>query len=79
VVYRVSNGFCHAAGPGFGSRFDIQLSQTLPFTAFGLNKWEALVDVRNLFHGAREMGALYDELLTISPPMRVLGGVRVRF
>jgi hypothetical protein len=63
-------------GPG---RFEVQLNQALPFLAFTNARWEALVAVRNMFYDATEGASVYDELLVVRPPTRVLGGVTVRF
>jgi hypothetical protein len=88
VLYRVSNAFARAASqlrdgeierPGLDSRFDVQVRQSLPFLDFSTARWEMLVAVRNFF---REMSAdqsVYDELLTIRPPKRIVGGVTVHF
>lgn len=88
VLYRVSNGFTQAdSTPARGvstravidSRYDVQLRQALPFMSFSTAKWEMLVAVRNFF---REPGAdqsVYDELLVVHPPTRVLGGLTLVF
>ena len=62
-----------------GSRFEVQVNQALPFLAFTNAKWEALVAVRNMFYGAGGATSLYDEILVVRPPTRVLGGVTVKF
>lgn len=61
------------------TRFDVQLSQGLPFIGtLTRADWELLVAVRNLFYEAAEAGTL-DELAVLSPPTRVMGGISVRF
>jgi hypothetical protein len=61
------------------SRFDVQVSQGLPFLGGLTNAdWEVLVAVRNLFYETGEGGTL-DELLVANAPTRVLGGISVRF
>jgi hypothetical protein len=61
------------------SRFDVQLSQGLPFLgSLTSADWEVLVAVRNLFYETGEGGTL-DELLVANAPTRVLGGISVRF
>jgi hypothetical protein len=61
------------------SRFDVQLSQGLPFLgALTRADWNFLLAVRNLFYETTE-GALIDELAVTNPPKRVLGGISVRF
>ena len=81
VVYRISSGFTRsdpASRPGFDSRFDVQVNQALPFGVAG-TKWEVLVGLRNLFHDPNEPSSVYDELLVVRPPKRVVGGFLVRF
>jgi hypothetical protein len=60
-------------------RFDLQLSQGLPFLG-GLTHadWDLLIAVRNLYYEAGE-GAMLDEVAVVNPPRRVLGGIAVRF
>lgn len=67
------------AAPGLNYRFDVQINQALPFMPFGSSRWEVLVGVRNLFRDPSQPGSLYDELLVVRPPTRVLGGVLVKF
>ncbi len=61
------------------SRFDVQVTQGLPFLA-SLTRadWELLFAFRNLFYEAAE-GAVLDEVAVANPPKRVLGGISVRF
>lgn len=60
-------------------RFDVQLSQRLPFLgAVTRADWNFLLAVRNLFYETSE-GALMDEVAVVNPPKRVLGGISVRF
>ena len=61
-----------------GPRFDVQINQALPFS-FARSRWEALVAVRNVFHDEFDSGSIYDELLVVRAPTRVLGGVTVKF
>jgi hypothetical protein len=80
VVYKVNDGFSSAdSRPAAGSRFDFQVNQALPFLNFSSAQWEMLVAVRTLFHDDPLDGSIYDELLVLRPPKRVLGGVTVRF
>lgn len=61
------------------SRFDVQVSQGLPFIgALTRADWELLVAVRNLFYEADGAGTL-DEVAVVAPPTRVIGGISVRF
>ena len=81
VVYRINTGFTRAGDvprPGLDSRFDVQVNQALPFGVAG-TKWEVLVGMRNLFRDATDPSSIYDELLVVRPPKRVVGGFLVRF
>jgi hypothetical protein len=61
------------------ARFDIQLTQGLPFLApLTRADWEVLVAVRNMFYEASQAGFL-DELAVQDPPTRVVGAISVKF
>ncbi len=83
AVYRLSTGFARGSleerVPGFDARFDVQISQRLPFLDFTAAEWELLVAVRNLFRDTVEGMSVYDELLVVRPPKRIVGGLIVRF
>ncbi len=83
VFYRLNSAFAlaesEAATPGFDSRFDVRVHQGLPFLAFTNVDWELLFAVRNLFHEPLGNASAYDELLTVRPPKRIVGGLMVRF
>ena len=80
VMYRVSNAFADTlTEPSAAARFDVQVNQALPFLNFGSAQWEMLVAVRNVFREDLFEGSVYDELLVVRPPKRILGGVTVRF
>ena len=66
-----------SAGPA--ARFDVRVTQSLPFLDFTNAQWEMLVGVRNLFRETAADGSVYDELLVLRPPKRVVGGLTVRF
>jgi hypothetical protein len=76
---RLDPGVEEETAPRQNSRFDVQLSQGLPFIG-GLTRadWEVLVAVRNMFYEPGE-GALVDEMVVLRPPTRVLGGISIRF
>jgi hypothetical protein len=82
LLYKVNTAFSrartHLTDAGTDGRFDIQLNQALPFE-LGSTKWEVLVGVRNLFRDPNEPASIYDELLVVRPPKRVVGGFLVRF
>lgn len=81
AVYKINSRFADAgaAAAGMGRRFDVQLNQSLPFLNFSGAQWEMLVAVRSLFHDERLDASIYDELLVVRSPKRVVGGVTVRF
>lgn len=61
------------------TRFDVQLSQGLPFLGSVTRAdWDLLFAVRNLFYDGSDEGTL-DEIAVANPPNRVLGGISVRF
>ena len=81
VLYRVNSAFSRAGAPdrpGIDARFDVQVNQALPFGVAG-TKWEVLVGLRNMFRDANDPASIYDELLVVRPPKRVIGGFLVRF
>jgi hypothetical protein len=86
VLYRVSNAFARSAPgviqgdrPALDSRFDVQIRQSLPFMDFSTAKWEMLVAVRNFFRDTAPDQSIYDELLVVRPPTRVIGGLTLKF
>jgi outer membrane receptor protein involved in Fe transport len=82
VLYKLNSSYARAAGRGFDAgvdgRFDVQVNQALPFGVAG-TKWEVLLGVRNLFRDPADPASIYDELLVVRPPKRVVGGFLVRF
>ena len=82
VLYKLNDAFAAADSvdpPGFGARFDIKVTQALPFMNFRASQWEMLVGVRNLFHESLANASIYDELLVVRPPKRLVGGFTVKF
>ncbi|MBP1633593.1 MAG: Outer rane receptor for ferrienterochelin and colicin [Acidobacteria bacterium] len=83
LAYRLNSGFARVQGdavePGFDSRFDLQVVQRLPFLDFTSARWQALVALRNTFRDPQPDSSVYDELLVLRPPKRVVGGLLVRF
>ena len=81
VLYKLNNAFVagDAVRPGFDARFDLQINQALPFMNFRTSQWEMLVGVRNLFHESLANASVYDELLVVRPPKRIVGGLTVKF
>ncbi len=85
VLYKLNSAYARrslmqsdAAPGGLDGRFDVQVNQALPF-GLGSTKWEVLVGVRNLFRDPNDPASIYDELLVVRPPKRVVGGFLVRF
>jgi hypothetical protein len=82
VFYKINTGYARSdtslTRPGLDARFDVQINQALPF-GFARSKWEALVAVKNVFHDEFDSGSIYDELMVVRAPTRVVGGVTVKF
>jgi hypothetical protein len=82
VVYKLNSGFVRSNAaldrPGLDGRFDVQVNQALPVTFAG-TRWEVLVGLRNLFRDPSDPASVYDELLVVKPPKRLVGGFLVRF
>jgi len=81
VVYRVlqASAADDAAAPLSAARFDVQVHQTLPFLRFTNAHWAALIAVQNRARDAQFDQSVYDELLAVQAPTRLLGGLTVRF
>ena len=88
VLFRVGNGYAqpvsasqrlNPARPDLDSRFDVQLRQTLPFMRSNRTRLEMLLAVRNFFREAGVEQSIYDELLAVQPPKRIVGGVTLHF
>ncbi len=82
VFYKINTGYTRAdtsqLRAGLDGRFDVQINQALPFELGG-TRWEVLVGLRNLFRDPNDPASVYDELLVVRPPKRVVGGFLVRF
>ncbi|HEY7474214.1 MAG TPA: TonB-dependent receptor [Vicinamibacterales bacterium] len=83
AVYRLNSAFS-TSDPGLrtpttAGRFDIQVHQGLPFQPIRGGRLEVIFALQSLFRDFRDPGSLYDELLTLAPPMRLMSGVQVRF
>jgi len=91
VLYRLSDGFARPASGGtggaggertsplFDARFDVQVRQSLPFMNFSTAHWEMLLAVHNFFREASPEQSIYDELMVLRPPKRVIGGLTLKF
>ena len=82
VLYKLNSGFVRSNTaldrPGLDGRFDVQVNQAIP-VRFAGTKWEVLVGLRNLFRDPNDPASIYDELLVVRPPKRLVGGFLVRF
>jgi len=82
-VYKLNSAYSRsegdAASPGLDGRFDVRVHQALPFMRFVSSEWEVLLAIRSLFREPLTGGSVYDELLVVRPPKRVVGGFLVRF
>lgn len=83
LLYKLNSAFIRGDGsesrPGLDGRWDVQVSQGLPFMNFMSAEWEMLVAVRNLFRESFTETSIYDELLVARPPKRLVGGITVKF
>jgi hypothetical protein len=81
VIVKANTGFVEVDGTGghAGTRFDLQVSQSLPFMQFSGTEWEMLVGLRSLFREDLLESSIYDELLVLRSPKQFVGGVTVRF
>ena len=83
VLYKLNSAFAHGddpTRPALDYRYDVQVNQALPFMPFSrAARWEVLVGMRNLYRDPNDAASVYDELLVVRPPKRVVGGFLVRF
>jgi hypothetical protein len=80
-AYRLNTGFAVPAvlQPAAAGRFNFEVRQGLPWRVTSDSRTELVMVFRNLFRDLGQPGSRYDELLTLAPPMRIIGGVQVRF
>ena len=64
---------------GADARFDVRVTQALPFSPFEGSSWELLVALRTLFHEQAAGASIYDEMLVVDPPRQFVGGLVVHF
>jgi hypothetical protein len=66
--------------PAGAVRYDVQVYQSVPYLKNEMAQVELVFGVGNLLRSAAEsVSSLYDELLVVRPPTRVVGGVTVQF
>jgi hypothetical protein len=62
------------------ARYDVQVYQGIPYLKNEMAQVELVFGVGNLIRsGAESVASIYDELLVVRPPTRVVGGVTVQF
>jgi len=79
MVYKINSRFADRGAATAGARFDLRVNQSLPFLDFSGARWEMLVAVRSLFSEELADASIYDELLVVGSPKRMVGGVAVSF
>ncbi len=82
LVLRANSAFSRADGrsaPVADGRFDVEIHQALPYQPIHGGRLELLFAVRTLFRDGRDMASFYDEVLTVAPPLRLVGGFQIRF
>ena len=77
---RFTRGAIDDATPAGATRYDVQVYQGVPYLKNDAAQVELVFGVGNLVRSGLESAAsLYDELLVVRPPTRVVGGVTVQF
>jgi hypothetical protein len=83
VAYRFDTAYSRVrwkgAEPASGRRFAVQIHQALPYQPIRDGRLEAVFSLRTLLRDDDAIRPFYDELLTVSPPLRLMGGVQVKF
>lgn len=82
ALYKIDSAFGRSvkdSRPGLDGRFDVQVSQPLPMLDFTSAQWQFVFAVRNMFREMTPGASVYDELLVVQPPKRLVGGLVVRF
>ena len=83
ALVRISGAFARmmhdTLASGVNARFDVRVTQRLPFSPFDGSTWELLVALRSLFHDPAFGASTYDELLVVDAPPQLVGGLVVHF
>jgi hypothetical protein len=82
IAFRASSGYSVdeiGLAPRADGRWDIELRQGLSRGEGRDPGVELLFSVRTLARDLRKSVSFYDELLTLQPPTRLMGGIRMRF
>jgi hypothetical protein len=77
---RFTRGTVHDDTPAGATRYDVQVYQSVPYLKGENAQVELVFGVGNLLRsGLDSVASLYDEVLVVRPPTRVVGGVTVQF
>ena len=77
---RFTRGAVAEDTPVGAMRYDVQVYQGVPYLKNEMAQVELVFGVGNLLRSATDsIASLYDELLVVRPPTRVVGGVTVQF
>ena len=77
---RFTRGAASQGTPAGAMRYDVQVYQGVPYLKNDMAQVELVFGVGNLIRTATDgVASLYDELLVVRPPTRVVGGVTVQF
>ena len=77
---RFTRGAVGEDTPVGAMRYDVQVYQGVPYLKNEMAQVELVFGVGNLIRSATDsVASLYDELLVVRPPTRVVGGVTVQF
>jgi hypothetical protein len=77
---RFTRGAVYQDTPAGATRYDVQVYQGVPYLKNDSAQVELVFGVGNLIRsGLDSVASLYDELLVVRPPTRVVGGVTVQF
>ncbi len=77
---RFTRGTIYEDTPAGATRYDVQVYQGVPYLKGDNAQVELVFSVGNLLRsGLESVGSLYDEVLVVRPPTRVVGGVTVQF
>ena len=81
VAVRVNSSFSRATSldPGLGGRFAVEIQQKLPVQIIGGSSVNLMIAARTLLSDLDARGSYYDDLLTLSPPLRLTCGIQMRF
>ena len=83
LAYRFSSLFSEvglgAPEPTGAGRFRIDIRQQLPFRPIGEGQLNILMSARTLLRDTMQDGSFYDDLMTVAPPVQVVGGIQLRF